>query len=155
MTVDRDSSLLHPESHDLDHIQELAHGRIPVVLQREIVIVNCNRSERTCRSEALNETFPPPAGGKGFHGCQSTAPGNFSFPPHRYSDDFAALHVPASSIWEPDTELHAQGQNNPLARLNFILKQLLFPYAADRRHSVVYHRHSILDWSSILFSTRG
>lgn len=44
MTMNCHSSLLHSEGHDLDHIQKFAHGRIPVVLQREIVIVNCNKS---------------------------------------------------------------------------------------------------------------
>lgn len=43
MTVDRHPSFLHGEGHDLDHVLELAHRRVPVVLQREIVIVNCNR----------------------------------------------------------------------------------------------------------------
>lgn len=46
MTVNCHSSLLHSKGHDLDHIQKFAHGRIPVVLQCKIVIVNCNKLSR-------------------------------------------------------------------------------------------------------------
>lgn len=47
MTVNGHSSFLHGEGHDLDHIQQLLHRGVAIILQGKIVIVNCNKFTRS------------------------------------------------------------------------------------------------------------
>jgi len=43
MTVNGHSSFLHGEGHNLDHVQKFPHRRATIILQGEIIIINCNR----------------------------------------------------------------------------------------------------------------
>lgn len=97
VTVNRHSSLLHGKGHDLDHIQKFAHGRVPVVLQREIVVVNWNRRRNAgiaAGSLAVKQTRAENIS------TISAIPSIGTFLSFAWLHDSAALHVPARNLFD-------------------------------------------------------